>query len=253
MEQFGSLLHAGDKSRSYLHVAAMLRREIGKLNVGTGGRLPSEREFAQLLNISRPSLREALIVLELQGEIDIRVGSGIYLKRAVRDDRAPVDSAPSEPSTGLEDVAFGHSPREVSQVRFFLESGIAAYAARFITRAQLGTLEAAVAAMRRGLSRRARLGDKPLADADRQFHVALAKTTDNRLLIGTLKELFDQRYSPVAESMHRRFDNADVWQQAVQEHQAIFDAIADRDPLQAQAAMQRHLTRAHARLLAVIG
>jgi DNA-binding FadR family transcriptional regulator len=253
MEQAGSLLHVVDRSRSYLHVAELLRQEIRRLNVGEGGRLPSEREFAQRLNISRPSLREALIVLELRGEIDIRVGSGIYLKRDVGSGSVPGDGAPSEAASGVQDAAFGHSPREVSQMRFFLESGVAAYAARFISKAQLGALEASVAAMRRGLSRRARLGDKPLADADRQFHVALAQPTDNRLLINTLKELFDQRYSPVADSMHRRFDNADVWQQAVQEHQDIFEAVADRDPLQAQAAMQRHLTRAHARLMTVIG
>lgn len=53
--------------------------------------------------------------------------------------------------------------------------------------------------------------------------------------------------------MHRLFDNQMVWQDAIQEHQDIYEAIADRDPLQAQAAMQRHLARAHIRLMAVIG
>lgn len=62
-----------------------------------------------------------------------------------------------------------------------------------------------------------------------------------------------QRYTPVGGSMHRLFDNQMVWQDAIQEHQDIYEAIADRDPLQAQAAMQRHLARAHIRLMAVIG
>jgi DNA-binding GntR family transcriptional regulator len=53
--------------------------------------------------------------------------------------------------------------------------------------------------------------------------------------------------------MHRLFDNQAVWQSAVDEHQAIYEAVADHDALQAQAAMQRHLTRAHARLMTVIG
>lgn len=307
-----------DRGRSYLHVAEALRHEIHKLDVGEGGRLPSEREFTQLLKISRPSLREALIVLELLGEIEIRVGSGIYLKRARKgsSDTPPAahepaaayasgtaemaatgsgapgpdrirsgslaaapglpDTAPGSPdltpnpdtirpvpdaatlnppaaALGQNAAALGQSPREVHQMRYFLESGVAAYAARFITRAQLKPLAAALAAMRRALGGRRRTGDRPLADADRRFHVALAAVTGNQLLIRTLEDLFDQRYSPVAGSMHRLFDNQEVWREAIREHQEVYDAVAARDPLQAQAAMQRHLTRAHARLMAMIG
>src|SRR3546814_11363740 len=91
--------------------------------------------------------------------------------------------------------------------------------------------------MRKALGMRNRTGDKPLAEADRQFHVTLSSTADNRLLTQTLEELFDQRYTPIGGSMHRLFDNQAVWQDAVQEHQDIYDAVADRDPLQAQAAM----------------
>lgn len=249
-----TLAQQPDRARNYMFVADTLRQEFSKMNVGDGGRLPSERELAQMLNISRPSLREALIVLELQGEIEIRIGSGIYLKDI---------EAPPPPSVELASPAgeqpaeaapsMGHSPRDVNQIRFFLEGGIAAHAARFITGTQTKELKASVTAMRRALNQRGRTGDKPLADADRRFHVALASTTDNPLLIQTLKELFDQRYTPVGGSMHRLFDNQMVWQDAIQEHQDIYEAIADRDPLQAQAAMQRHLARAHIRLMAVIG
>lgn len=147
----------------------------------------------------------------------------------------------------------GHSPQDVSQTRYFLEGGVAAHAARFITREQLKTLGASVEAMHRAVGTRDRAGDKPLADADRLFHVTLSSTTHNRLLIQTLEELFDQRYTPIGDSMHRLFDTESVWLEAVREHQEIYDAVAARDPLQAQAAMYRHLMRAHARLMAVIG
>ena len=78
-------------------------------------------------------------------------------------------------------------------------------------------------------------------------------TAPYELVSRMLQDLFDQRYSPVGGSMHRLFDNERVWQDAIQEHQAIYDAIAERDPLRAQVAMQQHLSRAHARLMAVIG
>jgi DNA-binding FadR family transcriptional regulator len=236
-------------ARGYLHVAETLRQAIHTLRVGEGGRLPSERELTQLLNISRPSLREALIVLELQGEIEIRVGSGIYLRQTL------AAAAPAAPAVAAEssDGPLGQSPREVSQVRYFLEGGVAAHAARFMTRPQLRELDSALADMRRSLRRRQRLGDQPLAEADGRFHMLLAASTDNELLSRMLKDLFDQRYSPVGGSMHRLFDNESVWQDAIQEHQDVYDAVASHDPLQAQAAMQRHLSRAHARLMAVIG
>jgi len=147
----------------------------------------------------------------------------------------------------------GYSPREVNQTRFFLESSVAAHAARFISRKQIQALSASMDAMRDALDMREHAGDKPLADADRQFHTTLASTTGNRLLLQTVEELFDQRYTPIGGSMHRLFDNQAVWQSAVDEHQAIYEAVADHDALQAQAAMQRHLTRAHARLMTVIG
>lgn len=255
MTQTDPSFPSSDRIRSYMHVADTLRQEIGKMNVGEGGRLPSERDLARLLSISRPSLREALIVLELQGEIEIRIGSGIYLRRIAAPDRGNADAeAPALAADCLDGAPpMGHSPRDVNQTRYFLEGGVAAHAARFITRAQLKDLGSSVAAMRRALGQRHRTGDKPLADADRLFHVTLASTTDNRLLIRTLEELFDQRYTPVGGSMHRLFDNQTVWQDAVQEHQDVYEAVANRDPLQAQAAMQRHLTRAHARLMAMIG
>ncbi len=252
MEKTDALLRPMDRTRGYLHIAEALRQEIRKMDTPAGSRLPSERELAQLLKVSRPSLREALIVLELQGEIEIRVGSGIYLRRAPADGGA-VQTPASAVEPGFEASLMGHSPRDVNQARYFLEGGVAAHAARFINREQLKALGASVAAMRKALGMRNRMGDKPLADADRQFHVTLASTTDNRLLIQTLEELFDQRYTPIGGSMHRLFDNQAVWQDAVQEHQDIYEAVADRDPLQAQAAMQRHLSRAHVRLMAVIG
>ncbi|CAM5222485.1 DNA-binding FadR family transcriptional regulator OS=Castellaniella defragrans OX=75697 GN=HNR28_001514 PE=4 SV=1 [Castellaniella defragrans] len=249
MEKLDLPVRSAPPARGYLHVAETLRQKIRTLQVGEGGRLPSERELTQLLQISRPSLREALIVLELQGEIEIRVGSGIYLKRVDAPEKAPDPAPPSSHDA----VRLGQSPREVSQARYFLEGGIAAHAARFMTRPQLRLLGAALTDMRRALRQLQRAGDQPLAEADGRFHMQLAAAADNDLVSRMLGDLFDQRYSPVGGSMHRMFDNESVWQEAIQEHQDIYDAVVSRDPLQAQAAMQRHLSRAHARLMTVIG
>lgn len=240
---------ATDRTRSYLYIAETLRHEIRQMDVPLGARLPSERELAQKLQISRPSLREALIVLELQGEIEIRVGSGIYLRRNPQQDAPDTDAAGDAPEA--EATLMGYSPREVNQMRLFLESSVAAHAARFATPAQVRALADCMQAMRTALQ--AQADYKSLADADRLFHTTLASITDNRLLVQTVEELFDQRYTPIGGSLHRLFDNQTVWEDAVREHQDIYDAVADHDPLRAQVAMQRHRSRAYARLMAVIG
>lgn len=246
MSDLGSFLHLAGRTRSYIQVADALRREIAQLGVGSGVRLPSEREFATKLNISRPSVREALIVLELSGEIEIRVGSGIYLRQP------PAEAARGDADGGISAAALGYSPHEVSQLRHFIEGGVAAHAAQFITRPQLRKLRTYLMAMYRGLEHHPESEDRELVTADRKFHIALAAVVGNRLLSRTVIDLFDQRYSPLTGSMRRLFESRMVWEECVQEHQAIYDAVADHDPLQAEAAMRRHLARAYARLMAAV-
>lgn len=248
----GSLLRGADRTRSYLHVAEQLRQKIQEMDVDAGGRLPSERELASLLNISRPSLREALIALELQDEIEIRVGSGIYLRRPATEQNSAAHATATRYDQASE-LKLGDSPKDVNQVRGFLEGGVAAHAARFMSTKQLRQLKKSLMTMRTALSARHNVNPNAFIDADRLFHVTLAASTDNELLTQTVEDLFDQRYLPVAETMHRHFDDPVAWHAAMLEHQDIYDAVAARDPLQAQAAMQRHLSRAHARLMAMIG
>ncbi|CAM5187251.1 DNA-binding FadR family transcriptional regulator OS=Castellaniella defragrans OX=75697 GN=HNR28_001514 PE=4 SV=1 [Castellaniella defragrans] len=245
MNGSASFPHLVGSPRNYMQVADALRREIARLDARSGDRLPSERDFALKLNISRPSVREALIVLELNGEIEIRVGLGIYLRQPRAE--ADEDEAPERDPAPL-----GYSPHEVNQIRHFLEGSIAAHAAQFITNAQLKKLNGHLESMYRGLEHHPGSEDRQLVTADRKFHLALAAVAHNRLLSHTVQELFDQRYSPLTGSMRRLFENRTVWEDGVQEHQDIYDAVAAHDPLQAEAAMRRHLTRSYARLMAII-
>lgn len=278
--------------RSYLQTASQLRAVIHQLQTEPGARLPPERELAQLLGVSRPTLREALIVLELHNEIEIRVGSGIYVTgKATHEERPaqnvtlsdtplnPAETADSAQQHGNRDSASAHvnlpehepfqpraasaaltlhstaedSPKEVNQLRYFLESGIAADAARFMTTSLRKKLRKSLADMRDALADSDAVINVRMAEADRLFHTTLAQSTDNQLIIQTLTSLFDQRYQPIASTMHRHFDDRQAWMAALQEHEEICLAIEAGDALQAQAAMQRHLTRAHQRLMTLIG
>ena len=284
-------------ARAYLQTAAQLRTVIGQLQIDTGARLPSERELAHMLGVSRPTLREALIVLELQDEVEIRVGSGIYVKNGASHSgtglsmgSANVDATPApglalqaqtdaagddavrstkglardtqaenaEPDSLAQAALMLHSvaedsPKEVNQMRYFLESAVAAEAARFMSPALRKILRQSLTDMQSAMAESDLSTNARMADADRLFHTTLAQSTDNQLVIQTITSLFDQRYQPIASTMHRHFDDQLAWMAAMQEHEQICQAIEERDPLQAQAAMQRHLTRAHQRLMAMIG
>ncbi|HEY7608253.1 MAG TPA: GntR family transcriptional regulator, partial [Alphaproteobacteria bacterium] len=68
--------------RLYRQIADQVAGLIARGEFAPGSRLPTERALAQLLGVSRPSVREGLIALEVEGLVDVRVGSGIYVRRA---------------------------------------------------------------------------------------------------------------------------------------------------------------------------
>ncbi len=237
-------------SRSYMQTAAQLRSYIGKLDIDPGARLPAERELVQLLGVSRPTLREALIVLELQGEIEIRVGSGIYIKTPpAANNKAKATTRPADLSLN---VIPEDSTGDVYQMRYLLESSIAAEAARFISTPRLRKLKKSLLDMMKAHRTNGPASPRRMAEADRTFHVTLAESTENQLVIKTVSNLFDHRDLPIASKMHMHFENADSWRFTIEEHRQIYEAIENRDPLQAQAAMQRHLSQTHHNLMKLI-
>jgi GntR family transcriptional repressor for pyruvate dehydrogenase complex len=212
-----------DSRRLYQQVADQIRLVIEESGFSPGTRLPPERELAMQLGVSRPSLREALIALEIEGRVEIRMGSGVY-----------TCAAPA-PGTG-EPAALGESPSELMQVRSMLEGAVVTQAAARVTRAGLERLKACVESMRQDIRR-----NLAPVDADRRFHVAIAEMTGNSLLVRLVGELFDGRHSPLSSRMSRWAENAGTWEAALQEHEAICRALEARDPQAAAAAMYSHL------------
>lgn len=213
-----------DTRRLYQQVADQIRTVIEESRFVPGTRLPPERELALQLGVSRPSLREAFIALEIEGLVEIRMGSGVY-----------VCAAP--PNTGANAAPLlGDSPTELMQARTVLEGGVIALAAARVTRQNLERLRSCLDAMRNDVRR----GFSPI-DSDRRFHVAIAEMTGNPLLARMVGELFDGRHGAMSSRMSRRAENEATWQDALGEHEAILRALEQRDPLEAEAAMLEHL------------
>ncbi|WP_133651109.1 FadR/GntR family transcriptional regulator [Paraburkholderia flava] len=222
--------------RLYLQIADKLRALIEQQGFAPSGRLPSERELAQTLGVSRPSVREALVALELEGRVEIRMGSGVYVT-----DTSRVIATPDPEK-------LGESPRENMEARALIEGAIAAAVAPFARPKALKALRALFERM----AQEVEAGQVPIA-ADRQFHLAIAQMTDNDVVVRTVGDLFDERHRPLSSKLRVHFEGEDTWATALDEHRAILEALEARDAVQAHAAMQRHLKLSYARLMTRLG
>ena len=117
--------------RQYRQVADQILALVARQGLGPGARLPSERDLAEQLSVSRPSLREALIALEVEGRVEIRMGSGIYVRTG----------AAAAPELEVE------GPMELLSARCIIESAIAEEAARHVTPAVIARLDDHLAGM----------------------------------------------------------------------------------------------------------
>jgi len=216
-------LQAVEPRRLYRQIADQLRKLISNGDVAPGDRLPAERDLARRLGVSRPSLREALIALEIEGLLEVRVGSGIYVSR------------PGE-RTSRAELADASGPFEVIRARRLIEGECAALAARHASPAQLRAIRAAHAHMQK----EARRNHNPL-HADRAFHVRIAEAAGNSALELVVQTLWDQRVGPFYRALETKLEYPAMAGETLREHAAVLAAILVHDPAKARAAMHRHM------------
>lgn len=195
--------------------------EAGKYRVGE--RLPTERELAEQFGVSRPTLREALIALEMQGMIEARHGMGIYVTRA----QPPLASAAYDVEIG----AF-----ELIEARRLFEGEAAALAAATIDEESLAELD-------RLLTLMADEDELKGEDADKEFHMVIARATGNGAIIATIENMWELRNrSPLARNILTRARGTGLEPRIV-EHRRVLEALKAHDPAAARQAMRDHLER----------
>ena len=212
-----------ESRRLYQQIADQIRDLIQQGGFEPGMRLPAERELALQLGVSRPSLREALIALDVEGQVEVRSGSGVFVAAA------PPESAPRRTE------AWGESPSQLMEARSVIEGEVVILACARSTQAQLARLRELVAGMEAEIERRG-----ARVDLDRQFHLTLAEMAGNSILTRLVGELFDERHSPISAKISSRFESKRTWKEALKEHEAVLKAVEARDPIAAQAAMRAH-------------
>lgn len=217
-------IKAVEPQRLYRRIAEQIVQLIRRGEYRPGERLPPERDLARQLEVSRPSVREALIALEVEGYVEVRVGSGVYVTQ-----RRPGNRR-------VDPVSGDSGPFELIAARRLLESECAALAARLASPAQVRRMKAALTAMERDR----RKSVMPLEN-DRRFHLEVADASGNSALALAVRTLWDQRAGPLFVTLEHHFDTPDLWKAAIAEHDAVLAAIEGHDSAAARAAMRRHM------------
>jgi DNA-binding FadR family transcriptional regulator len=229
-------LQTVEPQRLYRQIAEQLRALIGQGEFAAGTRLPAERDLAKQLGVSRPSVREALIAMEVEGWVEVRTGSGVYvLDRSMRTKRA------DGPLIALTEWG----PLELIRARRVVEGEIASMAASQAKRKDRDAMRAAIDTMVADANR----GVLPL-DGDRAFHTAIVEACGNTVLIETVQSFWDSRRGPLFTRLGGYFETMKSWQSAIAEHEAIFAAICAHDGPAARGAMHAHMDKSHARFSA---
>lgn len=217
--------------RLYQEIGLTLQERIKVGDFKIGERLPPERDLAEDIQVSRSVVREAIIMLELQGLVEVRKGSGVYVNKlptAEDTQRVPADTAREASDIG---------PFELLQARQVLESQIASFAAMNVTKSDISKLREALDTERKQLE--TGHGDY---DGDEMFHLTIAEASQNSVLSDIVQDLWFRRdESSMWSQLHSRITDINYRSAWLEDHEIILRALQRRDPEGARKAMWDHL------------
>jgi GntR family transcriptional repressor for pyruvate dehydrogenase complex len=217
-------LRAPDRSRLYEQLAARLLDYVEVTGLEVGDRLPSERDLAQALQVSRASVRQATVALEVRGTLEVRHGDGIYLR-----------SLPNDSGHLMELMARRHRLPAILEAREALETQLAALAAIRRTEADIAAMDRALAVMAADIDAGG-LGE----EGNRLFHGAVTRAARSPLLADFMAGLA----APIGETMRSSLGEPSRPQRSLKAHRRVLAAIRRGDAPGARQAMRRHVNMA---------
>ncbi|MCL4296904.1 MAG: FadR family transcriptional regulator [Anaerolineae bacterium] len=214
-------------SRLYEQIIQQIQSLVVEGVLRPGDKLPPERELAEQFGVSRTAVREAVKALSEKGLVEILPGRGTFITNFT--------SAMMRDSLDLiVKLGLTNGVAHLNEVRTLLEPGIAALAAERSTPEEVQQLEQAVAAMDAAMA-----DADAFAEADLEFHLALARASQNPLIPILLDPIVDQ----LREHRQRIFLVEGGPQRGQYHHRRILAAVKKRDPAAAREAMCAHLNQ----------
>jgi GntR family uxuAB operon transcriptional repressor len=214
--------------RRYLTVAQTLLAAIQQGRFEPGSRLPSDREVAEQLGVSRPTAREAILALELIGVVTVRHGDGTYVSNT---HHRPFDAS------GLD---FGSNPREVMEARIVVEPPVSGLLASDASSSDLDRVQEELDAAARLIDDVTSL--PAFVGLGMEFHARLTRLCSNRILVHVVSDLVDVDRQPLWVLLNQLvLQSKQSRVTMVEEHQSVLDSIRAGDADAAEKVMRSHL------------
>ena len=220
------------RTRLYEEVVERILNQIKKGTLKPGDRLPTERELAEQLNVSRTSIREALRSMEMMGYIESKVGisGGTFIREVTIDDVI-------EPFTRLlNSYRKQESILQLTEVRIIFESSTAKLAARRRDEEDLKRIEESLAFMDEEIR-----GGGIGLEGDNRFHRTVAQATHNDVLV----KMANMLEGLLADTRRVTLEKPGIPEESLEDHKAIYEAIRKKGEKQAELTMKTHLGKAH--------
>jgi GntR family transcriptional repressor for pyruvate dehydrogenase complex len=217
----GDTLRPVLRPRLYEQVVSQIQEWIGENRLEVGDRLPPERELASRLGVSRATVSQALVAMEVVGIVSVRHGDGVILVEPVG-------------STKIVNALRRHAQQlpEIIEAREALEAKLAALAAERRTKSDLAAIDEALEVMERDIA----AGGRGV-EGDELFHAAVTAAGHSPLLARLMAEISDLIKETRIESLSQPERPLD----SLRSHRRVADAIRARDPEVAAQAMQEHI------------
>ena len=222
-------------------IVSQVKQLISKGELKPGDRIPSERELATMLGVSRPSVREAIMVLEAMGFVESRQGGGTYVK-------ALTEASIMNPLAKLVEKRDPELLRSLAEVRMGLESWSAYLAAQRATDSDIAEMRRLYKVMEK---QAAKGGWSP--DVDAEFHYAITSASHNSLQMHVLDSIHSLFHATIQVALMEFYQQEGHVRRLLTHHHDIMEAIAAHDPELARSKMVEHLAMVEEKMAQLLG
>jgi GntR family transcriptional repressor for pyruvate dehydrogenase complex len=214
---------------------------ISRGELKPGDRIPSERELALMLGVSRPSVREAIMVLDAMGFLEARQGGGTYV-------RTLTDKRIADPLAKLVEKKDPAMLRALAEVRMGLESWSAYLAAQRAEQSEIDEMRRLYVVMEKQAAR----GGWD-SEVDAEFHYVITAASHNSLQMHVLDSVHSLFHTTIQVALMEFYRQEGHVEKLLTQHCEIMEAIADHDPERARQKMMTHLAMVEEKMAELLG
>ncbi len=222
-------------------IVEQIKNLISRGELKPGDRVPSERELAAMLGVSRPSVREAIMVLDAMGFLEAKQGGGTFV-------RTLTEASIADPLSTLVKTKDPAMLRALAEVRMGLESWSAYLAARRADDAEIAEMFRVYAIME---EQAAHGGWDPEVDAE--FHYVITAASHNSLQMHVLDSIHSLFHTTIQVALTEFYRQEGHVEKLLNQHREIMEAIAAHDPERARQKMMEHLTMVEEKMAELLG